>query len=45
MTIIERFTTFERLLATTANLRLASLRAQHPTARLVTVSSGSLFGG
>lgn len=37
-TIIERFTVFERLPATTANLRLASLSAQHPTARRVIVS-------
>jgi hypothetical protein len=44
-TIVERFTDFERLPATSANLRLASLGAQHPTARRVTVSSGSLFGG
>jgi hypothetical protein len=45
MTAIERFTVFERLPATTANLRLASLSAQHPTARRVTVSPASLFGG
>jgi hypothetical protein len=45
MTMIERFTAFEQLPATTANLRLASLSAQHPTARRVTVSPGSLYGG
>jgi hypothetical protein len=46
MTVVEHFKTFERLPATTANLRLASLRAQHPTARVVTVGpGGSLLGG
>jgi hypothetical protein len=45
MTVTERFTVFERLPATTANVRLTSLTAQHPTAHHVTVTTGSLFGG
>lgn len=44
MTIIERFTAFKRLPATTANLRLTSLTAQHPTARII-VSTTPLPGG
>jgi hypothetical protein len=44
LTMIERFTAFERLPATTANQRLTSLRVQHPTARVI-VSTTPMPGG
>jgi hypothetical protein len=43
--LIERFTTFQRLPATTANLSLTSLTAQHPAARCVIVGSSDACKG